>query len=124
MVAININMPKRCKECRYFVDKDERFNNFEYCLLNEDAGGTDKKTGRMFGCPFVEYEETSTRAAVNKVWHACTVIHYMSDEELKECFNAKSPIEVLLKYKDDPLQGSIIVSRYLRDTNNKNLKDI
>jgi hypothetical protein len=111
MLYINIDMPSSCFECPLY-------NKETGCFDKNISSDFSTVTGRMFGCPLKD-DYPSLSYASKHVWNAATLVHCMSDEELKECFNAESPMEVFERFKEEPFKVCSIIREYLSTKENK-----
>ncbi len=114
MVVINgMDMPKCCYECPILDDNGD----YPYCRIKQVSRGYNFNTRikRMEECPLVDINITipDDSNTNNVYWDAAFLIHSMSDKELKECYDAESPAEVFVNYKDNPEEAVIKLEKYL-----------
>lgn len=143
MVILKMEMPKSCHLCPMLDDDGD----YPTCRITNSSQGYNFNTRekRMDNCPIIDIQEeltnmhssiikllnqinyafgSSYKEYLSNVWDTVSLIHSMSDEELNECYDEKSPEDVFLKYKDNPEEAIYKLNSYLTHLDSlKSLKE-
>ena len=143
MVILKMEMPKSCHLCPMLDDDGD----YPTCRITNSSQGYNfnRKEKRMDNCPLVDIQDELTdmynsnikllsqikyafdstyKEYLSNVWDTISLIHSMSDKELNECYDEKSPEDVFLKYKDNPEEAIYKLNSYLTHLDSlKSLKE-